>query len=360
MTHHRTRGLVIESGGNDDAVIDIQSMAIVRVECSGGTGYTGSDISRLHLVNSLSETSSPSQLIAGLEYYTLSHAEIYSSSITNEGDGYAGDASVGWNGVAFVTIANGVPVAAAQPALTHKKRLKSVQITGSGIHTTAPSLTLTSSPPVTGSSPTLKTIAGLESITTTSRGSGYSKSSAVTSSGFYYDIGLTNPGGDSILVSELYVSGCTITNPGLGYEGGEDVILNGATVGSVSQVEIRQINVLNGGMLYTSAPSVSFSGGNGSPGGAATAQIGAITAALSSFPLLSQDEVDLGSPSGGDTRKIAYAMADSFYQMFSGNIFQHATASRQLGRLLPNFEREITYTFDFSVERSVDYDLKDE
>lgn len=351
--------------GNGDAVLEVNTMRLLRIEATGGTGYTGNDLQLLSQVNSLVETTSPPQLGQSIEGCRLSHAQIYNSTISSEGSGYTWGAELAWGGPGFVTILDGVATGTSSPSISSKKRLKSVIVNSSGTHTSVPSLTLSSSPGPTGASPANPAIsiasARLISATTTNRGSGYLKSSTISATGFYSDSGLTSLVSTPFRISSLYLKSASITARGSFYLTGDQVLLNqDQQVGSVSLLEVGSVLILNGGTQFTSAPSVSFSGGNGSPTAAATASISAASFANSSLSILSASDVDLSSPSSGDARKIAQAFAECFYSIFSQEISSVVTATKTISPVFNGVDRRVTYRFDFRVKKPGDYQIKPE
>ena len=356
--------------GNGNAVFSVNLMQMIAIECSGGTGFTQADIAGLAKIpgapsRGIQETTSSLDRPVGHIALAYANVSVSSSSISDEGNNYPWGAYLYWTGgggfYSFGTSTEDggkYPVLASTPSIASSKRVKSLVITGGPAVTTAPTVTI--SAPAAGSTPAFSvTLGEIDSITTTNRGTtgsyDWGSNSTIQTTGIYEDSGLSYPAQYyTLYVNRNYLAGASVTSRGSGYLGGEVVFLGNQQVGSVQNLEISSIAIVAGGSGYVSAPTISI---GGSGGGSATASIAPIGSSGSALNLLSLADINLTT---GDARKIAYALAERFYLIFSGNAFFRVRAERTTGTTQPNLDRKITYKFTFGVKKSGDYALKNE
>lgn len=339
-------------GGGSGAVLNVNLMKLIRVENTSGSGYTSSDIQGFTQTGKLQSTGlkeANGTPIAIDQYFTLSHGEAISTSVTNEGTGYPWGAYLYWSGPNWSTISNGVSTPAAALAITSAKKIKTAVVSQPGSYTSIPSFSVTT--PASGSAPTLSLAsAQIASVSNTARGTGYSASPSLVASGFYEDINLTAPA--TLGVTGPWLSGINVVSAGTGYTGG-DILSFGQGVGTTT-LKVVGFSLNSGGIGYLTTPTIGFSGGGQTVAAVATATLGnLVTTAL---PSLTLSDINLTT---GDARKVFFALAEAFYQIFSPGTFQRVSATRAIS-FNSNLERQFTYTFSFNVKLENPHTLKSE
>jgi hypothetical protein len=193
-------------------------------------------------------------------------------NVTSAGSGYTSTPTVTFSG-------GGGTGASGTANLSGVVTVLTLQSPGSG-YTSAPTVTI--APPTSGTTATATaTITGeVTGITVTNPGSGYSSSPTVHFSG-----GGGGSGAAATANLSEGVSSVTINTAGTGYTAGQPPTVsftNGGGSGAAGTANltgvVASVSVGAGG-AYSSAPTVSFSGGGGGAGAAATAVLnGSVTA----------------------------------------------------------------------------------
>ena len=339
-------------GNGQGAVLEISKMRLVQIEASSGSGYTKSDIGLLATAGRIANTSSlinHTGSVVSPVGLVLQYAQVYSSTISNEGSNYLWEDSPAWSTAGFFTLNNGVPTQGSEPALTVKRKISSVAVQYGGYYSTSsiPSISITS--PQVGSSPTFSIVALVDAIENTARGSGYT-AQQVTSSGFFSNPQMTVVA-NGFSAYGVYLQSLSVVSAGAGYKTSDQVIV-GTTAFAVSELSVTSVLVSAGGSAYTTAPTISFSGGGQIVSASASATISAVTPSTSSLPGLVLSDVN---PATGDARKIALEIVECFYKIFQKDesvIGSRVSASKRIGFSQLNLQREITYQFEFEVEMS--------
>ncbi len=198
--------------------------------------------------------------------------------ITNSGSGYVTAPSV------TITAPTGTgltaPVTATGTATIVNGRVTQVQITNPGAAYIAnPTITI-APPPAGGVTATANAFYSGQSVSdvqVTNPGAGYSYAPAVTFSAPNIPTGVRATGTALINPITRQVTGINITNPGMGYTAAPTVTLSAVTVPATTEVFLTGGSVLSAdigsqGSGYAYAPTVVFTGGGGT-GAAGTAEL---------------------------------------------------------------------------------------
>lgn len=349
-------------GNGTGGQISVSRCRLKAIEASSGVSYSAEDMDefqdtgRLTCTNLKNSGGSPAALDSDPVRMTVGQA--YAVSVSSEGSGYGFYNNPAWTPTQWVSISSGAETNQSAPSLSSSKRLNGISISNGGSFTAPPTFSVTA--PASGNAPTISlNSVRLISIANTARGSGYSSTPAITASEFYDDINLTSlvPISGFLSLTGPWLGGISVAQKGQNYLVG-DVVNFGFGTGQVSSLEVASTIILNNGIGFTSAPSIGFSGGGQTVSAVATASIAAISASQTSFPLISISDANLST---GDARKMAYALTDYLFGVVnSGNSGIRVSATRAVGGITSNLERRVTYNFNFLVEKTGPYGVKDE
>ena len=353
---------LVPRGNGTGGAISVSKCRLKRIEASGGTGYTATDIDNFQdlggrLTSTGLKNSSGSSALLDSSPFRLLVAERISTTITNGGSGFDFTDSLDWQGPGWVTLSNGDTAGSDAPAISSRKKISGVEITSPGTFTTSPTFTFSS--PSSGTTPTLTLAAAkIISVSNTGRGSGYSATQTLVLTNLYKDSSLSQAATSSdFSVSGPWLASISVVTPGVGYAAG-DVVQYGFGNGSVATLRVVSLNITGTGTGYSSAPTISFSGGGQTVSASATATIALVTASASALPLIIASDAN---PSAGDARKIAYAIADCFFNIFaSGQAGVRVAATRSYSNPSTSLDRTVTYKFSFLVRKSGNYAVKNE
>lgn len=353
------------TGGGSGAVLGVTNMRLARVEATPASfGFTAADIALLGSNNRIGVTGGNLRGLDGTSIRTPVAVKLYvaergPTTVSNEGSGYDFLATPQWSMDAFCTVTDGLIAQVASPTISFSRRVKGLSLSWSydeyNTAGSAPSITLAT--PTSGTTPVFYYRGRLIYINSTARGSGYSTPLSVSFSGFYGNTALSTAKASSTLSqSELFINSLTITSRGSGYVAGDVVTIGGAQF-LVSAVEIDSINILNTGSGYGAAPTISFSGGGQTVAATATSTVGLITSSLASLPELTAADINVTT---GDSRKIAMAFANLFNRIFGADISQRVNAGFGISFDSATLDRTFNYSFDFVVGMSTPHSIKPE
>ena len=348
-------------GNGTGGSVSISRCKLKKIDASGGSGYTATDISAFQTTGKLTTTNlkngAGSPVNIDFSPFRLSVAQVYGVSLLSGGAGYSFSDSISWQNPSWVTLSSGVYESTDGPSLTTTKTVSGISITSAGSYTSLPAISVSN--PSSGSAPSVTiNSAVINSISNTSRGSGYSSSQSISVSGFFLDSDLSQAASSSnFIISGPWLSSISVTQPGSGYLVG-DMVSFGQDSGTVATLKVVSMSIANGGLSYTSAPSVAFSGGGQITSASATATISLVTSSTSSFPSITISDANLTT---GDARKIAQAIAECFFNIFnSGNAGTRVSAKRTYSAVASDLGRTVTYAFSFLAYKSGGYLIKNE